>query len=101
MEQEKLEKIIKVGLAILFLMCLLPMPYGFYSLVRFLAMVGFTILAYYRYKEEAMEFAILYGGLALLFQPIIRVSLGRTMWNIVDVIVALGLIYSIYSNSNK
>ena len=36
-------------------------------------------------------------GLAILFQPLIKISLGRTGWNIVDVIVAAFLIVSVFS----
>lgn len=32
------------------------------------------------------------GALALLFQPFIKIALGREMWNVVDVAVALALI---------
>jgi len=39
---------------------------------------------------------IIYGGLALLFQPFIKIALGRQIWNIVDVITAIGLIISIF-----
>ena len=35
---------------------------------------------------------IIYVALALLFQPFIKVALGRTIWNVVDILVALGLI---------
>jgi hypothetical protein len=33
--------------------------------------------------------------LALLFQPFIKIALGRDIWNIVDVIVGIGLIVSL------
>lgn len=39
---------------------------------------------------------IVYVGLAILFQPLIKISLGRELWNIVDVIVGVGLIVSIF-----
>jgi hypothetical protein len=42
---------IKVTLALLLFLCLLDMPYGYYNLVRFLALIGFAILAY-KAKEE-------------------------------------------------
>jgi hypothetical protein len=32
---------------------------------------------------------IIYGGLALLFQPFFKIALGREMWNIVDVVVGI------------
>jgi hypothetical protein len=40
-----MEKTIKIILAILLFACLLDMPYGFFQLVRFVALVGFGILA--------------------------------------------------------
>jgi hypothetical protein len=86
---------IKLALAILFLLCLLQMPYGFYELVRFAALLGFSLLAYQQYQEKNNKFLILYIALALLFQPFFKIALGREIWNIVDVIVSVGLVYSV------
>ena len=44
---------------------------------------------------------IIYGGLALLFQPFFKIALGREIWNIVDVIVVIGLLLSIYRKPSK
>jgi hypothetical protein len=44
---------------------------------------------------------IIYGGLALLFQPFFKIALGRQMWNIVDVIVGIGLVISIFMKPKK
>jgi len=89
------EKVIKIVLATLFVLCLLEMPYGYYQFVRFLALVGFTILAYKSYERQENVITIVYVGLAILFQPLLKISLGRELWNIVDVIVGIGLIVSI------
>lgn len=43
---------IKLVLAALMVLCLLPMPYGFYNLVRFLSMIGFAILAVRAYHNS-------------------------------------------------
>ena len=119
-----METIIKIALAILLFVCLLDMPYGYYQLVRFIALFGFSILAYRSYEKEYKTEMIIYGGfialisfvilaykaynnvknmeviiysgLALLFQPIIKIALGREIWNVVDVIVGIGLILSIF-----
>ena len=93
-----LENTIKVALAILFFLCLLDMPYGYYQLIRFLALVGFAILAYKSYQRQENTITIVYVGLAILFQPLLKISLGRELWNIVDVVVGLGLIVSIFVN---
>lgn len=79
-------------LSAILLLCLLPMPYGFYTFVRFVSMVAFGVMAYRYYTQHKMALTITFGALALLFQPFIKVALGRTMWNIVDVIVAALLI---------
>lgn len=91
-----METIIKIALAILLFVCLLDMPYGYYQLVRFIALFGFSILAYRSYEKEYKTEMIIYGGLALLFQPFIKIALGREIWNVVDVIVGIGLILSIF-----
>ena len=91
-----MSKAIKVGLATLFFLCLANMPYGFYQFVRFVGLIGFAILAYQANQQGRQTEMIICGGLALLFQPFFKVALGRQMWNIVDVIVGLGLIISIF-----
>lgn len=91
-----MDKIIKVVLAVLFFLCLLEMPYGFYQFVRFAGLIGFAILAYQANQQGRQTEMIIYGGLALLFQPFFKVALGRQMWNIIDVVVGIGLITSIF-----
>lgn len=91
-----MDKIIKLVLAVLFFICLLDMPYGYFQLVRFAALIGFAILAYRANQQDQQVEMIIYIGFALLFQPFLKISLGRQIWNIVDVIVGIGLIASIF-----
>lgn len=91
-----MDKIIKITLTVLFFLCLFDMPYGFYQAVRFLGLIGFAVLAYQANQQGRQREMIIYGGLALLFQPFFKVALGRQMWNIIDVLVGLGLIISFF-----
>ena len=91
-----MDKAIKIILAILFFLCLADMPYGFYQFVRFAGLVGFAILAYQANEQGRQIEMIIYGGLALLFQPFFKIALGREMWNIVDVVVGIGLLISMF-----
>jgi len=91
-----MDKAVKIILAILFFICLAELPYGFYQFVRFAALVGFTILAYQANEKENKTEMIIYICLAILFQPLIKISLGREIWNVVDVIVGLALLVSIF-----
>lgn len=88
-------------LAAMMLLRLAPMPYGFYQLVRIVAMVVFSIMAYFFYEEKKEVLMIIFGALALLFQPFIKIALGRTIWNVVDVIVAILLIVTCLYDHKK
>lgn len=79
-------------LAALMLLCLAPMPYGYFQLVRFLSTLAFGLMAYRYYMERKEWLVYTCGTLALLFQPFYKIALGRAVWNIVDVIVAIGLL---------
>lgn len=81
-----------LALAIVLLGCLFPMPYGYYTLVRFAAMIIFGCMAVLFYRDEKIPLCVLAGSLALLFQPFFKIVLGRAIWNVVDVIVAIALV---------
>jgi hypothetical protein len=88
--------VIKIILTILFFLCLLEMPYGYYQLVRFAALIGFALLAYNSNEQGHKSEVIIYVCLATLFQPLVKIALGRQLWNIIDVVVGIGLIVSIF-----
>ena len=92
---------IKIILSLIFLLCLLQMPYGYYQAVRFIGFLGFALLAYFSFQENRKAEVIIFISLALLFQPFIKVAVGRTVWNIVDVIVSAGLIISLFVKPKK
>lgn len=97
-----INKLIKIALAILFFICLIDMPFGFYQLVRFMALIGFGYLAFQANQEGNKTAAFIYMALALLFQPFFKIALGRELWNIVDVVVGIGLLISLFvSTKNK
>lgn len=92
---------IKIVLTILFLLCLLDMPYGYFQIVRFAGLVGFGILAFQANETKQKEMAIIFIGLTLLFQPFFKIALGRQIWNIVDVIVSIFLIATIFIDRQR
>ena len=85
-------KHLKLIMAALLLLCLFKMPYGYYTLLRFAAMVAFAVMAV-KYNEKKHDvLTVTFGAIALLFQPFFKVALGRGTWNVVDVAVAALLI---------
>lgn len=91
-----MKPIVKLIVAVLLLLCLADMPYGFYELVRFAAAGAFAYLSYDYFKSKKDGLGIVFAGLALLFQPFFKIALGRVVWNCVDILVAVGLIYLIF-----
>jgi len=87
---------LKIILAVLLFLCLLDLPYGYYQFVRFAAMSGFAYLAFSANKQNNKSEAFIYIALAILFQPFLKIALGRTLWNVVDITVGVGLLFSLY-----
>lgn len=75
--------------AVMLLVCLLPMPYGYYNLVRIVTMAAFAIKAVDYRKTGKTELCIGCIAAVVLFQPLVPISLGRLIWAIIDVIAAL------------
>ena len=85
--------VVKIILVVILLSCLLPLPYGAFELIRFAALIGFGYLAFKYYKVHDEGKALIFGALALLIQPFFKLSLGRGMWNFVDVAIVLFITY--------
>jgi hypothetical protein len=86
---------VKTILAILLSLCLFDMPYSYFQFVRFASTAGFAYLAYEAYEQKNQRDLIIFIILDLLFQPFEKIALGRVLWNIVDVVVAVYLLISL------
>lgn len=93
--------LIKIVLTILLFLCLLNLPYGYYQFIRFAALAGFGYLAYTANEQNNKNEVFVYIALAILFQPFMKIALGRELWNIIDVVVGIGLIISLFKSDNK
>ena len=87
----------KYIISIALIICLFDMPYGYYQLVRLLtaAYFSFELL-----RNPNSQYRALLIILIILFQPLIKISLGRTLWNLVDIIVAFWLLF-LYTPSQQ
>jgi hypothetical protein len=86
---------IKIILAVILFMCLLDMPYGYYQFVRIAATIGFVYLAYSANKQNIDNEVIPYIVLVMIFQPFATVYLSKITWNVIDVIVGVGLLVTL------
>lgn len=93
--------LLKLILAVLLLLCLADMPYGYYNLVRFVSASAFAYFSYDYFKSKRDGLGFAFAALALLFQPFFKVALGRTVWNLVDILVAIALVYLIITEFKR
>lgn len=92
-KKKSITPILKIVVAVLLLLCLADMPYGFYELVRFAASAAFAWMSYDYFSSKKDGLGFIFAAMALLFQPFFKVALGRVIWNAVDVLVVIGLVY--------
>lgn len=86
-----IQKIQLVG-AIVLMLCIFPMPYGFYTIIRVIITIISVYLAYTYQKQAKRELAISFITIAFIFQPFIKLVLGREIWLILDILVAVYLL---------
>lgn len=74
---------------ILLLLAILPLPYGYYTLLRLVVCLTAAFLAWFSYKAQKVSWMWVMGFIALIFNPLIPLHLGRELWFIIDLIVAV------------
>ena len=99
----KIENVVKIGLSVLLFLCLFKMPYGFFQLVKVSSTFVFIYFAFKASNNDkhTQLNKIFFVGLAILFQPFFKIALGRQIWNIVDVLVGIILIVSVFFNASN
>jgi len=74
---------------VMLLLALLPLPIGYYSLLRFVVCITTCFLAWQSYNIQKMPWMWTMGMIALIFNPLIPLYLGRELWFMVDIVVAI------------
>jgi hypothetical protein len=69
-----------------------PLPYGYYTFLRLVACGVFAFLAYIFAYKRGRFLPYIFGGLALLFNPFIKIHLPKEVWVVVDIASAVLLL---------
>lgn len=69
-----------------------PLPYGYYMLLRLVACGVFAFAAFVSFDRKHKTLPWVFGLVALLFNPIIKVHLPKEVWALVDVATAILLL---------
>lgn len=72
----------------LLLLAAQKLKYTQYELIRFLLFAIFTASSYLYYKSKFGILSLSFILLAVLFQPFLKISLGRSIWMFVDYVLA-------------
>ena len=61
-----------------------PLPYGYYMLLRFIAFVVFAWAAVITFKRNEKTLPWVFGILAVVFNPILKIHFPKELWAIID-----------------
>ena len=76
--------VIYIAAALLFIGAA-PLPYGYYMLLRVIATGVFVWAAFMAYEHKHESLPWVYGVLAVLFNPLIKIHLPKELWAVVDI----------------
>jgi hypothetical protein len=89
-------------LAILFLLeALGDNPYGYYQFLRWTMLIIGGYSAYSFYKLRNKIWLLIFSIIALLFNPIIPFTFQRETWQMIDIVVAIIFIVSLFKKYEK
>lgn len=95
---KKLSSIKKASLclAVALIVCLLKMPYGFYTIIRLATAIVMGCWAVRFSSQSRWSLTVISGSIVLLFQPILPIALDRFTWNVVDILLAIFLLVIVF-----
>jgi hypothetical protein len=89
--EHRLTVLLPFLLAVILIVCIFPLPYGYYTFVRFAVCLATIYLANDSIKKDHLATMVFFIAVALLFNPLFQVTFARKVWNVID--VALGILF--------
>lgn len=85
-----MEKNLPILPAALLLIAVAPLPYGYYTFLRIAVTLCACTIGWMAYKErdQISAWVVIFGLVAILFNPLIPVYLTRDVWLVLDIGVA-------------
>jgi hypothetical protein len=86
-----------ISIAFLIIAMLEGLPYGFFQLLRLILFGSSAYLGWLSYVSKKFFWAWSFVIIGVVFNPIIPLYLGRDLWRIADLLVAVFLIISMFT----
>lgn len=87
---------------LLFIALMDGLPYGYFTFLRFAVSAVAVYLAYKTYEEnEGSLWVWAFGGIAVLFNPFAVIHLQREQWVVIDLIVGILFLLSMFLVKDK
>ena len=83
-----------LGLMVALAVALLPMPYGYYQVLRWVCCIGFLFLGLPAEGNRKLIWFVLAG----VYNPIVPVHAGRELWMVINLVTA-GWLFLAYRKS--
>ena len=99
-ETIKYKNISSVASIIMLLLAIPDLPYGYYGLLRWVVTASAIFLVWVAYQLGKKFWLFLMGFVALLFNPLIPIHLDKEIWVVIDFIVAILFLVSIFIIKN-
>ena len=85
----------KIISAILLLLGILSLPYGYYQLLRILITISAGMCTFESFNKNNQPMMYLFLLITILFNPLLPIHLNKSIWIIIDLITALFFLISI------
>ncbi|MEN8291879.1 DUF6804 family protein [Acinetobacter radioresistens] len=69
----------------------LPLPYGYYQLLRFIAFFAFAIACFISFNNQQKIIPFFLGFAAIVFNPFLKIVFPKEFWAIIDLVAGIGL----------
>jgi uncharacterized membrane protein len=90
-----------VAAGMLFVALFDGLPYGYFTLLRFVVFAVGGYIAYRSYQKDGESLTLwLFGLIAILFNPIIPIHLERETWWVIDLVVGVIFLISLFSKKD-
>lgn len=97
LSSERIAPMIKIGVAVLLLLCFTDIPVQFNKIIHCTVACAFGYLAYDYFRGGRNLMGLLFVALAMVFQPFYQIAVGQTIWNFLTIAVIVWLFTLIIS----